>query len=95
MIPIIAIKNPPVAWPVTEAESQVPWLHVVAFCKSSPRNNISNHSAENRPGKGSYNTRAKNNNVNTNCNPMIAKMMFEYKFAGNKNQEQWQPVNKK
>ena len=34
VIPTMAIRNPPVACPVTEAESHVPWLHVVAFCKS-------------------------------------------------------------
>ena len=30
----IAIKNPAVAWPVTEAERNAPWFQVVAFCKS-------------------------------------------------------------
>jgi len=31
-LPSVAIINPPIAWPVTEAESHVPWFHVVAFC---------------------------------------------------------------
>ena len=33
VIPKPAIKKPPTACPVTEAESHVPWFHVVAFCK--------------------------------------------------------------
>ena len=33
VIPAPAIKKPPTAWPVTDAESHVPWLQVVAFCK--------------------------------------------------------------
>ena len=32
VIPAWAINNPPMAWPVTDAERYVPWLHVVAFC---------------------------------------------------------------
>ena len=34
VLPIPAIKKPPAAWPVTDAESQAPWFQVVAFCKS-------------------------------------------------------------
>jgi len=33
VMPMPAINNPPVACPVTEADSHAPWFHVVAFCK--------------------------------------------------------------
>ena len=35
VMPATAIKKPPTAWPVTDADKNVPWLHVVAFCNSS------------------------------------------------------------
>ena len=35
VLPNPAIKKPTIAWPNTEALSQMPWLQVVAFCNKS------------------------------------------------------------
>ena len=35
VLPIPAIKKPAAAWPVTEADSQMPWFQVVADCNWS------------------------------------------------------------